>query len=141
MASKAERAEVAGKKRVSRAKKEEKVVAEEADAQEVATEMAVLGELPSPEELAKYEKVIPGGAERILEIVETNARHAQESERKMVEAEARLAKVRQIVEFILALAAGVLGGILLLEGSELAGLIIILMDAAMVVGIAIYGQK
>ncbi len=140
-AEKAEKAEKAGKKRVSRAKKEEKVTAEEADAREATTEMAVLGELPSPEELAKYEKVIPGGAERILEIVETNARHAQESERKMVEAEARLAKVRQIVEFVLALAAGVLGGILLLEGSELAGLIIILMDAAMVVGIAIYGQK
>ena len=27
--------------------------------------------LPNPEELAKYEKVIPGGAERILEMVET----------------------------------------------------------------------
>lgn len=141
MASKAEKTEAAGKKRVSKAKVVEKVETGEIDTKEVAAEMAVLGELPSPEELAKYEKVIPGGAERILEIVETNARHTQESERKMVEAEAKLAKVRQIVEFVLALAAGVLGGILLLEGSELAGLIIILMDAAMVVGIAIYGQK
>ncbi len=139
MAGKAEKTEVTGKRRVSKAKVEAKEKGSEGRMTEA--EMAVLEELPSPEELAKYEKVIPGGAERILEIVEQNARHVQESERKIVEAEARLARIRQVVEFVLALAAGVLGGILLLDGSELAGLIIILMDAAAVVGVAIYGQK
>ncbi len=139
MAGKAEKTEMTGKRRVSKAKVEAKEKGSEGRMTEA--EMAVLGELPSPEELAKYEKVIPGGAERILEIVEQNARHAQESERKIVEAEARLARIRQVVEFVLALAAGVLGGILLLDGSELAGLIIILMDVAAVVGVAIYGQK
>ncbi len=139
MAGKAEKTEMTGKRRVSKAKVEAKEKGSEGRMTEA--EMAVLEELPSPEELAKYEKVIPGGAERILEIVEQNARHVQESERKIVEAEARLARIRQVVEFVLALAAGVLGGILLLDGSELAGLIIILMDAAAVVGVAIYGQK
>lgn len=139
MAGKAEKTEVTSKRRVSKAKVEAKEKGSEGRMTEA--EMAVLEELPSPEELAKYEKVIPGGAERILEIVEQNARHVQESERKIVEAEARLARIRQVVEFVLALAAGVLGGILLLDGSELAGLIIILMDAAAVVGVAIYGQK
>lgn len=139
MAGKAEKTEMMGKRRVSKAKVEAKEKGSEGRMTEA--EMAVLEELPSPEELAKYEKVIPGGAERILEIVEQNARHVQESERKIVEAEARLARIRQVVEFVLALAAGVLGGILLLDGSELAGLIIILMDAAAVVGVAIYGQK
>lgn len=139
MAGKAEKTEVTGKRRVSKTKVEAKEKGSEGRMTEA--EMAVLEELPSPEELAKYEKVIPGGAERILEIVEQNARHAQESERKIVEAEARLARIRQVVELVLALAAGVLGGILLLDGSELAGLIIILMDAAAVVGVAIYGQK
>ena len=38
---------------------------------------AVLGILPSAEELAKYEKVIPGGAERILEMAENQARYQQ----------------------------------------------------------------
>ena len=133
MAGKAEKTEVTSKRRVSKAKVEAKEKGSEGRMTEA--EMAVLEELPSPEELAKYEKVIPGGAERILEIVEQNARHAQESERKIVEAEARLARIRQVVEFVLALAAGVLGGILLLDGSEL------LMDAAAVVGVAIYGQK
>lgn len=139
MAGKAEKTEMTGKRRVSKAKVEAKEKGSEGRMTEA--EMAVLEELPSPEELAKYEKVIPGGAERILEIVEQNARHVQESERKIVEAEARLARIRQVIEFVLALAAGVLGGILLLDGSELAGLIIILMDAAAVVGVAIYGQK
>lgn len=34
--------------------------------------------LMSAEELAKYEKIIPGGAERILELAEQQASHAQE---------------------------------------------------------------
>lgn len=137
MAGKAEKTDAAGKKRVGRAK----AVIEAEAVSGAKTEMAVLEELPSPEDLARYEKVIPGGAERILEIVETNARHAQESEKKMLETEAKMGKLRQVVGFILALAAGTLGGMLLLRGSELAGLIIILMDAAAVAGVEIYGQK
>ena len=100
----------------------------------------LLADLPDPEDLAKYEKIIPGGAERILEMAENQARYQQEVEVKAVITKARTANLKQVTFFILALAAGVLGGALMLMGSELAGLIIMLIDAVTLVGIAVYGK-
>lgn len=101
----------------------------------------VMDYLPAPEELARYEKVVPGGAERILEMAEKQSMHRREMEDKSVTAEIRGTKVKQALTFILALAAGVLGGVLLITGSELAGLMVILVDAAAVVGITVYGNR
>lgn len=101
----------------------------------------VMDFLPAPEELARYEKVVPGGAERILEMAEQQSMHRREMEEKSVSAEIRGARIKQVLTFVLALAAGVLGGALLITGSELAGLMVILVDAAAVVGIAIYGKR
>lgn len=97
--------------------------------------------LPAPEELARYEKVVPGGAERILEMAENQSRHRRELEECSMAAEIRATRIKQILTFVLALVAGVLGGVLLLTGSELAGLIVILVDAAALVGIALYANK
>jgi len=120
--------------RVARSKN----VAETVDAKiEVGS---LLAGLPNPEDLAKYEKIIPGGAERILEMAELQAKHQQEVEAKAVVSKARTANLKQVTFFILALAAGVLGGALMLMGSELAGLIIMLIDAVTLVGIAVYGK-
>lgn len=101
---------------------------------------SLLANLPNPEDLAKYEKIIPGGAERILEMTELQARHQQEVEAKAIITKARTANLKQVTFFVLALAAGVLGGALMLMGSELAGLIIMLIDAVTLVGIAVYGK-
>lgn len=101
---------------------------------------SLLANLPNPEDLAKYEKIIPGGAERILEMAELQARHQQEVEAKAIITKARTANLKQVTFFVLALAAGVLGGALMLMGSELAGLIIMLIDAVTLVGIAVYGK-
>lgn len=97
--------------------------------------------LPAPEELAKYEKIVPGGAERLIELAEQRAAHQQASERRALEAEVKANQVRTVIGFILALSTGVLGGMLLLQGSELAGLILILIDAAALVGITVYGRR
>lgn len=109
-------------------------------ASEPATEK-MIDFLPNPEELARYEKVVPGGAERILEMAEKQSMHRREMEDKAVSAEIRGARIKQVLTFALALATGVLGGVLLISGSELAGLMVILVDAAAVVGIAIYGNR
>lgn len=115
-----------------------------AEALPVAGEPAVekvMDFLPNPEELARYEKVVPGGAERILEMAEKQSMHRREMEDKAVSAEIRGARIKQVLTFVLALATGILGGVLLISGSELAGLMVILVDAAAVVGIAIYGNR
>ncbi len=96
---------------------------------------SILEGLPSPDELAKYEKIVPGGAERLIELAE------QATERRALEAEVKAEQVRTIIGFILALSVGILGGMLLLQGSELAGLILILIDAAALAGVTIYGRR
>lgn len=105
------------------------------------TTVRVMDYLPAPEELARYEKVVPGGAERILEMAEQQSMHRREMEDKAVSAEIRGTRIKQVLTFVLALATGVLGGVLLISGSELAGLMVILVDAAAVAGIAIYGNR
>lgn len=101
----------------------------------------VAGALPAPDDLAKYEKIIPGGAGRLLEMAERRTAHQQKMEQESLRAEIRGQKWRFAMTFVLALVAAVFGGILLLTGSELAGLIIILVDAASLVGITLYGGK
>ncbi len=94
--------------------------------------------LPSPEELAKYEKIVPGGAERLIELAEQRAAHREATERRALESEIKSGQVRTIIGFVLALS---IGGMLLLQGSELAGLILILIDAAALVGVTLYGRR
>lgn len=131
---------MAGKSENVKTKRTKKAeMAKAAEEQTVATRM--LEFLPAPEELARYEKVVPGGAERILEMAEKQSMHRREMEEKSVSAEIRGAKIKQVLTFVLALATGVLGGVLLITGSELAGLMVILVDAAAIVGIAIYGNR
>lgn len=96
--------------------------------------------LPSPATLAEYEKVVPGGAARLLELVEARAIQERELERKTTEAQIILAKFKQTAYFILALTAGIFGGLLLLNGSELAGLLIILIDAVIIASGIIYSK-
>lgn len=97
--------------------------------------------LPSPDVLARYEKIIPGGAERILELGEQRSAHAQLMTERTLQSATRTRRIEQAVTFVLALGAGVLGGALLLQGSELAGLLVFLIDAAALVGVTIYGKN
>lgn len=97
--------------------------------------------LPEPEVLVKYEKIVPGGAERILELAEQQASHAQKLESRQLETSAKLRLVRQIITFLLALGTGALGAALLLSGSELAGLLVIVIDAAALAAVALYGKQ
>lgn len=102
---------------------------------------SIFADLPSPEDLAKYEKIVPGGAERLIELAEQRVAHRQATERRALESEIKAGQVRTIIGFILALSVGVLGGMLLLQGSELAGLMLILIDAAALAGVTIYGRR
>lgn len=108
---------------------------------DTSAELLVAHHLPSPATLAEYEKIVPGGAARLLELAEAHAIQERELERKTTEAKIALAKFKQAAHFILALTAGVFGGLLLLNGSELAGLLIILIDAAVIASSIIYGKS
>ena len=115
-------------------------LAEDTDMEETAMNRLSLN-LPEPEDLAKYEKIIPGGAERILELAEQQASHSQELESRQLETSAKLKLVRQVIIFFLALGAGALGAALLLDGSELAGLLVIVIDAAALAAVSLHNKQ
>ena len=73
----------------------------------------------------------PKAAKELAESIQGRER---ELEQKAFQAEVYLEKFKQASHFVLALVAGVFGGMLLLQGNELVGLIIILADAAVMVG-------
>lgn len=91
-------------------------------------------QIPTPEAFAKYEKVIPGGAERILEMAEQRAQHDIELERKILATDIRMARAEQIMLYLLSIVAFGLGGTLLIMGKEVAGLIVILAAVALLAG-------
>lgn len=104
----------------------------------VATMHILSPSLPEPEELAKYEKIIPGGAERILELAEQQFEQESALAAHQLETSARTTRIKQFITFVLALAGIALGSALLLQGSELAGLIVIAIDAATLIGSKLY---
>lgn len=107
----------------------------------IAALHALSPNLPDPEELAKYEKVIPGGAERILELAERQFEEESTLAARKLETSARTTRIKQIITFVLALAGIALGSTLLLQGSELAGLLVIVIDALALVGSRLYDTK
>jgi hypothetical protein len=78
------------------------------------------GPTPRGEELDKYNGVMDGGANRVMELIETQATHRQNLERKDVEADISLRKLGLIFGFILALIATV-GGLALIAAGDDAG--------------------
>lgn len=110
-------------------------------AQGMAKFHALMPELPEPEELAKYEKIIPGGAERILELAERQFEQESALASRQVETSARTTRIKQFIVFVLALAGLALGSALLLQGSELAGLIVIIVDAIALISVKPYESK
>ena len=102
---------------------------------------SILEDLPSPDELAKYEKIVPGGAERLIELAEQRGPQTPPTVRGAPGSRNKTEQISTIIGFILALSVGILGGMLLLQGSELAGLILILIDAAALAGVTIYGRR
>lgn len=90
--------------------------------------------IPTPDVFSKYEKVIPGGAERILEMAEERSKHEIEVEKKILATDVRMAKAEQAMLYLLAIIAFGLGGALLMMGKEVAGLVVVLAAFALLAG-------
>jgi len=88
------------------------------------------GPLPPPEALARYNDVIPSGAERILAMAERQSVHRESLEAKVVNANVSSQKMGSIFAFVLSLVA-IVGGIWLIhEGKSVTGLATIITDLA-----------
>jgi uncharacterized membrane protein len=99
------------------------------------------GPTPRAEELNKYNGVIDGGANRIMELIETQTGHRQELERKDVEADISLRKLGLIFAFSLALIATVGGLALIAVGDNVGAFGPILTAIAVLAGVFVWWEK
>jgi uncharacterized membrane protein len=98
------------------------------------------GPVPPPAILERYDQILPGAAERILAMAERQATHRQSLERTVVEGNAIAQRRGQVLGFILALAALVIGGTLVWYDKRVEGLATIIVDIVGLVSLFIYGR-
>jgi uncharacterized membrane protein len=99
------------------------------------------GPTPRAEELHKYNGVIDGGANRVMELIEMQASHRQELERKDVEADISLRKLGLVFAFILALIATVGGLALIAVGDNIGAFGPVLTAIAVLAGVFVWWEK
>lgn len=114
---------------------------------EVWQEQLHIGPLPSPSDLAEYEDVLPGAAERIirmaelpLEMAADQNSHRIQIESKIIQNDVFLSRVGLFMGY--SLAAGTVGGGIWLinNGRDTAGLTAIVTAVAGLVGIFVYSD-
>jgi uncharacterized membrane protein len=101
---------------------------------------AFAGPLPPPEVLEHYNQVLPGAAERIIAMAESQHEHRQDLENRVVTSNIEAQKLGTILGFIVAMTM-VLGGMWLVhEGKDLAGMASTLAALTSLVGVFVYSK-
>jgi uncharacterized membrane protein len=99
------------------------------------------GPLPPPEILARYNDVVPNGAERILRMAEKQSAHRESLEAQVVSGNLSSQKLGSTYAFILSLVA-IAGGIWLIhDGKSVTGLTTIISDLAALAGVFVYSRQ
>lgn len=113
------------------------------------------GPLPAPDDFQRYEEILPGAANRILEIVERQQSHQHSQERMMLEQSGIILEIeRQVAtsdsrRAYLGIVSGLTislltigGGIYLIaNGQEWAGLTLAGINLTGLVGVFVYGAR
>jgi uncharacterized membrane protein len=99
------------------------------------------GPLPPPEQLAKYEQILPGAADRIMRMAEHQASHRQSQELAIVRSGIAAQWAGISCAFVIAMTA-IVGGIWLSsQGMSAVGLTSIIAALCALVGTFIYGKS
>lgn len=99
------------------------------------------GPLPHPEDLAKYEQVLPGSADRIISMAEQQAEHRRTLEKTVILSNVTLQQWGLGCAFVLAMTA-ITGGIWLSsKGMSGTGLTAIISALVALVGVFVYGKS
>ena len=97
------------------------------------------GPLPPPHFLADYEGVLPGSAERILQMVEKDSAHRRDVVARLVEAEVFRSRWGLWLGAAVAAAFLIAATVMVLAGHPWPGTIVGAADLAGVVGVFVYG--
>lgn len=99
------------------------------------------GPLPPPEALERYNQTLPGLAERIIVMAESQHSHRLQLEKEVVHSNVSAQKLGTILGFVVAMTT-VLGGMWLVhEGKSGEGLAAILTALASLVGVFFYSKR
>jgi uncharacterized membrane protein len=106
----------------------------------IQTALRYSGPLPPPEALERYNQVLPGAAERIIAMAESQHSHRQELEKHVIKSNVSAQKLGTILGFIVAMTVVVGGMFLVHEGRSGEGLAAILTALASLVGVFLYSK-
>lgn len=103
------------------------------------------GPLPHPRQLEEYDRVVPGAAERIIQMAETQSHHRQTLERKVINSRSRDSLLGIISAFIITMTIILLGGYIIVNSDRLDGQLIGTLLTGLgisgIVGTFIYGTR
>ena len=98
------------------------------------------GPLPIPQHLQQYEQVLPGAAERILAMAESQKEHRQDLERLAVRTGARDSLLGLIFGFLIGV-LGICGGVFLGYHGQMGGLWLSGGSLVSLVGVFVWGSR
>ena len=98
------------------------------------------GPLPPPELLARYNDVVPNGAERIIKMAENQQTHRQDLERTVVHGNVQSERRGQWMGLTISVVVLAAGVYLAAIGRQAAGGAIAVADLATLAGVFVYGK-
>jgi len=99
------------------------------------------GPLPSARELSKYEQVLPGLADRIVTMAESQSVHRQEIENRVITSDSYRATFGLVFAFIIVIGGIIASVYLILNDKQVSGLLLGGTPLAVVVGAFIYQKR
>lgn len=96
--------------------------------------------LPPPDVIERYNKVIPGGAERIMELLETQTHHRLEFEKTQQQQDFAKTLRGQNFGFLIGMGTIICGTLCILAGHEIAGLLLGGTGLTSLVSVFVYGH-
>jgi uncharacterized membrane protein len=99
------------------------------------------GPLPPPEMFQGYERVLPGSAERLFKMAESQLAHRQHLEKVAVEGADKRSWWGMWLGFVISLVVFGLGTALVVTGHDAAGAAIMTVDVAALASVFVVGQR
>lgn len=118
----------------SKPAKDEAAGATQPTSVELRASLTYRGPTPPPAWLERYEQIVPGSAERMINVAIKASNARIEGASKSNESEIQLKKRAQIFGFAIAVVALVFGFVLAVRGDSVEGFALIVIGAASVVG-------
>ena len=100
-----------------------------------------VGPLPPPHILKGYNDIVPGAADRLLQMAERQSDHRMEMERAVVSADSRRSYIGLVAAFVLS--AGIIGGglYIIALGHQWPGVLLIGVNVVSLAGVFVYGSR